>query len=87
MWYASLVIPKYIVPPHLSLVATLENSASALQTLWHPGYDEKNLIYGPLLTRPTYVYNLFRFLRGQKIYKKCTSNGGENWGLSLQTLL
>ena len=28
--YASLVIPKYIVPPHPVPVNTLENSASAL---------------------------------------------------------
>ena len=29
------------------------NSASALQTLWHPGYDENIFIYGHLLTRTT----------------------------------
>ena len=37
---ALLVIPKYIVAPHLDLVDTSEKSTSALQTLCHPGYDD-----------------------------------------------
>ena len=70
----SLVILNYIVPPHPALVDTSENSASALWTLWHQGYDKK-FIWGPLLTWTTYVSNLFGIGRGLKISKIWLADG------------
>ena len=55
---ASLVIPKYIVPPHPALVNTPKKSASSLQTSWHPGYGEEIFVTTPLLTCPTQVSNV-----------------------------
>ena len=52
---ASLVIPKYIVPPHPAHVKTSEKSESALQTSWHPGYGENIFVCVPLLTWPNNV--------------------------------
>ena len=47
MWDIYLVIPKYIVPPHPTLVETSEKNSSAIQTLWHPENGEKNPFAAP----------------------------------------
>ena len=44
---ASLVIPKYIVPPRPDFVKILKNDESALQNLRHPGFGEKNSFAAP----------------------------------------
>ena len=58
-----------------------KNSASSLQNLWHPGYEENIFICRPFLTYPTLVSNLSDVGRDPQIYKKWTMNGGSNWGL------
>ena len=75
-----LLSPSILYYHNLPLLRLRKNSASALQTFWHPGYDESIFICGPLLTWNSQVYNVFGVGRGPKIYKKCTSNGGNNWG-------
>ena len=63
----------------LPLLRLGKNSASARRTSWHPGYDEKNSIYGNLSTWPAYVSHRF-VLEGGQMSKNWTSNAGENWG-------
>ena len=74
------MIPKYIVTPHPDLINISENSESALQTLWQPGYGDNIFVYGPLLTWTIQVYNLFSVRRGAQNYKHLTSNWGDDWG-------
>ena len=64
----------------LPLLRLRKNSASALRTSWHPGYDENIFICGPLLPWPTCMSNLFRVWRGPQIYQNWTIGGGDNWG-------
>ena len=59
------ILYRHILP----LSRLCKHSASAHQTLWDPGYDEKHFIYDPLLTWPTYMSNQFDVGRGPQIYK------------------
>ena len=73
-------LPPSILYHHILPMSRLrKNSESALQTSWHPGYGEEIFVCSPLLICPTQVSNLFGDGRGPQIYKKWTSNGGDNW--------
>ena len=79
MWYAYLIIPKYIVPPNPALVETLEKFWNFTSDFVAPRIWWKTFCV-TLLTWPNQVSNIFGVVRVPKIYKKWTSNSGENWG-------
>ena len=80
MWDASLVIPKFIVPPHPNLVKTLEKIWKCTLKFMAPRILWKGFILDPLLTWPTQVSNQFSVGGGTQIYKRWTSNGGKKLG-------
>ena len=79
MWDNYLIIPKYIVPPYPALVKTSENSETALLTLWHSRYGEKNRFQPPFNLAWLSVLSI-PCRKGAPNIKKWTSNGVDNWG-------
>ena len=79
MWDASIVIPKYIVPPHPDLVKNSEKLWKCALNFLAPRIWWKTFVDIPPLTQPTQVSNLFCFGRGAQIYKKLTINGVTMW--------
>ena len=71
---SSIILHHHILP----LSRLRKNPASALQTSWHPEYDNF-FICGLLLAWTTYISNIFNVGKGPQIYKNWTRNGGENW--------
>ena len=70
--------PSILYHHILNFLRLWKNSASELQTQSHPGYDDFFIICIPVLTYPTYVYNIFGLESGPQIYRYWTRNGGDN---------
>ena len=75
MYTLPLLSPLLLYPHILPLSRLPEKSASALQTPWHPGYDENISFCVPHLTWPTWVSNRFGVGSRPKICKKSTRMG------------